>query len=275
MSTASTISAEQKSKLLHHLDFSDTTIVVLHVGPKMKAYHVHKEVLCQHSRYFRTCLSDLFGGPITEATTLESTSCETFEDILRWIASARPEDIVDDINFNNEYVDYIAIYTFADMYDVPALRLVALRACQRMDASYQSDTTPHGVVVKMAFRDLPATAPLCRYLVRSCAMRWSSEWVTEQARSNLPYQFMAGVMSELASGKIHANVGSYLRVWCLYHEHDYFDTPGECLADIEKLRKERNNSELFGIRVGLARKSALVKMPKRKRTESLSSSPGI
>ncbi|KAF2806168.1 uncharacterized protein BDZ99DRAFT_91315 [Mytilinidion resinicola] len=303
MSTASLASTGKKRKVSHLVDFSDTTIVVLTVGPEKKPYNIYRELLCQHSRYFRNMFKGEFKEASEKSTNLPDTSCETIEDVMRWMHSgvlnvdtlrrARHEDEdngteteegtsrnrdekgegkddkdddgdagesdagegasddegKDDTSSNGGiedeldvlYAAYLDIYIFADQYDVPDLRLTTLKTWQRLDVESPSREKPLGSLVKRAFASLPANSPLCKYLIRSCAYRWSTQWIHEQARFDLPYIFMIGVMAA-NSRSIGQTSKALLTSWCWFHEHGTKVIPDECIAEKEELMKTLNDA---------------------------------
>lgn len=66
-------------------DLSDQTIVTFKIGPDEKPYNIHRELLYQHSPYFKAAFKGRFKEAEDRDIDLVDTSTEAFELAMKWL----------------------------------------------------------------------------------------------------------------------------------------------------------------------------------------------
>lgn len=96
-------------------------IVYVDVGPQKYRFHIHKGLLCHHSKYFRAAFGGLFSEAATGVVHLPDNTPETFDNVRAWLYSNQlttNRDGEDRSCNNGELVD---VFIFGDKYDMPKL----------------------------------------------------------------------------------------------------------------------------------------------------------
>jgi hypothetical protein len=70
-------------------------VVAIAIGPEKKLYHIHKDLFCHHSEYFRTA----YNGRWKEAedgVVLEDVEVEIFNIFVHWLYAQKLPKIADE-----------------------------------------------------------------------------------------------------------------------------------------------------------------------------------
>lgn len=91
-------------------------MVVIHVGPSRKKYHVHKKILCDKVDYFHKMFNNGFTETLDQAATLLEVNSDTFDLFLEWVYGGdfQPLDMTKNTPYSGPIVDLIRLYGFAE-----------------------------------------------------------------------------------------------------------------------------------------------------------------
>ena len=146
---------------------------------------------------------------------------------------------------------FIALYIFANRYEIPELRRDIVVAWQTNDEMLQS-MPDHGNVIA-AYDGLPPDSPLCRHFLDMYSVYWNPDRDTEQQialRSQLPQAFLFELATILARGERPKTE----KEWCEFHEHDTDAARKSCQEELMKdpvagkaLKKIRDSKSWKGL----------------------------
>jgi hypothetical protein len=112
---------------------------------------------------------------------------------------------------------FIALYIFANRYEIPELRRDIIVAWQTNDEMLQSMPDHSNVIA--AYEGLPPNSQLCRYFLDMYSVFWNPDRDTEQQialRSQMPQAFLFELVTMLARGDRPKTE----KEWCEFHEHE-------------------------------------------------------
>lgn len=140
----------------------NSAFVTIEIGPDKTLYTVMKELLCLHSRYFRTAFESFDGIEArTEKIMLEDVTEDIFDTCINWLVVQKVKlagsTSVEEMNSALELTD---LYTFADKYNIIDLRRTCINLFVpffKLDAGWVQHPLRH-VVLQLAFEKLPATS---------------------------------------------------------------------------------------------------------------------
>ena len=205
-----------------------------------KKYVVHTEHLTTVSAYFSNAFDGLFAEAKDHSITLAPVKASTFDVFIEWIYSrqlvrssgapgfkqSRPggkprrEERKDDAAHIADLIamrsELLSTYIFADIYDVPQLRRDTLEAFQSL-CSAREHTQGAASLIERAYKDLPRTSPMIRFLVDIFAFAWDASGLDEQ--SKYPQEFLTVVLQKVLSSPNRTPPKNPLRHRCDYHEH--------------------------------------------------------
>ncbi|KAI4225538.1 MAG: hypothetical protein L6R36_003844 [Xanthoria steineri] len=103
--------------------FGNNPMVHLKVGPNAILFHVHKDLICDSSPFFKAA----FTGGFKESEgsiSLEDDDADVFENIIQWLYRRNLEALssIEAIAGENYFMDLIRSYTLADKYGITALQ---------------------------------------------------------------------------------------------------------------------------------------------------------
>ncbi|KAF2705184.1 hypothetical protein K504DRAFT_471687 [Pleomassaria siparia CBS 279.74] len=146
---------------------------------------------------------------------------------------------------------FIALYIFANRYEIPELRRDVVVAWQTNDEMIQS-MPDHGNVIS-AYDGLPPNSPLCRMFLDMYSVYWNPARDTEQQialRSQLPQAFLFELATMLAKGERQKTE----KDWCEFHEHETDEDRKVCYDELMKdptagraLRRIRDSKSWKGL----------------------------
>ncbi len=135
--------------------FGNIPMVQLKVGPNATLFHVHKDLICGSSPFFKAA----FTGGFKESEcsiNLEDDDPEVFENIIQWLYRRNLETLssIEAVADENYFMDLVRSYTLADKYGITALQndvmgllrgtLKSLKSLQLTHAKYVYENTAHG-----------------------------------------------------------------------------------------------------------------------------------
>ncbi|EON62683.1 hypothetical protein W97_01907 [Coniosporium apollinis CBS 100218] len=178
-------------------------------SPHRKCYHVHKDLLCWYSPYFKKTLRGSFREAKALKLILRDTEVAVLGVVVDWLyTQSLPEH--DDPRIQacigrwNEPIT--GVYIFSDRYDIPDLREHAMDDFYTYFTNDDGEDMPRYSVINTAFNNLPRSASLCRFCIDVYARYWSQDQDDEgevTARADLPKDFLAGLMIESAEVMKH------------------------------------------------------------------------
>lgn len=180
--------------------FANTNIVTIYVGAERIAFHIHGDLLCKHSAFFRAAFNSGFSEATERIMTLPDDTPQDFERFVHWLynhASLSPAVC--------RYRDMVALYILADKYNVPALQRsifdTFVQSAQRPHR--QSRMMPSLESVRIAYENLPQNNHMRRFLANwymhgmRCGLFADRGWRDELAM--IP-EFAVDVMALLVEG---------------------------------------------------------------------------
>ena len=97
--------------------------VTLLVGPDKGKFLIHKDILCEASRYFDAAFSSGFKEATEQTLALEQENPRIVESFINWIYTGRLNYVVPkDRTTVPLYEEPLELYLLADKYEVPKLR---------------------------------------------------------------------------------------------------------------------------------------------------------
>ena len=98
--------------------------VSIEVGPEKTKYFVHKELLCQKSRYFDKAFNSGFREAIKQSITLADEDPTHMKSFVTWVyAGDFGNSNLGGIYVSSaDYDKHLGLFFLADAYDAPALR---------------------------------------------------------------------------------------------------------------------------------------------------------
>lgn len=173
-------------------------------SPHRKCYHVHKDLLCWYSPYFKRALRGSFSEATAFNMLLMDTEVAVLGIVVNWLyTQSLPKH--DDPRIQaciEEWVELITrVYIFSDRYDIPDLREHAMDDLYNHFTDPEDYGMPRYSVINTTFNNLPHSAALCRFWIDIYARYWKQHKDDERevaARAELPKDFLAGLMIEFA-----------------------------------------------------------------------------
>ncbi|KAF2804160.1 uncharacterized protein BDZ99DRAFT_368935, partial [Mytilinidion resinicola] len=112
------------------LALKDQTIVTLKVGPDAQSLSIHREMICQSSKYFTKAFKGGFKEAEEKCITLKDVEVLTAQRFMHWLYTNTLED--EDGGETGELsslsaLDLARLYVLGDRYDVPELRNQIMR----------------------------------------------------------------------------------------------------------------------------------------------------
>ncbi|KAF2185408.1 hypothetical protein K469DRAFT_687774 [Zopfia rhizophila CBS 207.26] len=223
------------------------TIVTIKVGEAQKPFHIHQDLLCHYSPYFKNLFTGSFRENEETSSTLLDVEESTFARFMDFIYS---DDILMKRNGNKWAIDHdydtvLALYIFADRYDVPQLRETTIsitfgliiKKCKNLHKpSSDSSLLPRYKEVEAAFDCLPPTSRLCKLYVDAYCKDFDDSYDNESSererRDSIPHDFLVAVM--VRHGEINNRVRNgnlqmpYKLKLCDYHEHSQLEDGQHC-----------------------------------------------
>ncbi|KAF2431849.1 hypothetical protein EJ08DRAFT_659538 [Tothia fuscella] len=213
----------------------DRTVAMITVGqaPETQVFPIPREYLMTVSEYFE----DGFNGNFSQAQvkniskhSMKDVSPTTFGIFNEWIMTKKllnPEGESYTYKsrnaFNRDMEELLSLYIFAIEYSIPQLE----RDIIDVWIQYQekSSNLCDYETISRAYKELPPTSPLIRFLVDSYAddcASWGNGQTTEMREWELnaaPKEFFYDLMVRLAKKMANIEEGSPYADRCAYHDH--------------------------------------------------------
>ncbi|KAI9878193.1 MAG: hypothetical protein M1830_001585 [Pleopsidium flavum] len=119
------------------VDLFDQTVVKVYVGPKKTRFFIHKELLCDHSEFFRAALTGGFKEAHEGAVYLPEDELEVFAKLVEWLYADQldttfifredPDESVCATDLKKVTL-FVKLWVLADRLRIPALQRVAVWA---------------------------------------------------------------------------------------------------------------------------------------------------
>jgi hypothetical protein len=109
--------------------------------------------------------------------------------------------------------ELLELYIFADTYDVPQLRRDILRTYIGTSANYNFAIPVYRHVVR-AFKALPPTSPMIRFIIDLCEYSWTGD----QDVVKFPIEFIQAVLQKIISAEKRYQICNPLCHVCDYCE---------------------------------------------------------
>ncbi|KAF2499049.1 hypothetical protein BU16DRAFT_614602 [Lophium mytilinum] len=187
-------------------------IVTLKAGPEAVPFHIHEDLLCRHSQYFRGAFKGGFKEAEERTIALDDVTVASMRQFTQWLyngivfsfadgdATPETEGFLQDhkILDQDELLD---LFVFGDRYDVPDLRRDCLDMIQRLAVIRLavSDRNVSLEFVLRAFENLPDNSELCKWLVDHFACTWNPKVIIDHDQEflpQLPATFLLGVATQ-------------------------------------------------------------------------------
>ncbi|KAF1922040.1 hypothetical protein BDU57DRAFT_423781, partial [Ampelomyces quisqualis] len=176
------------------------------VGSAKAKFTIHQELLISQSPYFRAALTSGFKEAKTRTIVMKTEDAQTVEFFVHWLYHVRfpckddaPElfalwtdgEGYGDLLTNN----LIELHVFGDKYNVPQLRTHTITHLFYHIECELGEPLPDADMVRYAFDNLPAGAPMCKYLADTyCYFARDQDWRAFEP-SDWPRQFLADVLT--------------------------------------------------------------------------------
>ncbi|KAF2100830.1 hypothetical protein NA57DRAFT_74429 [Rhizodiscina lignyota] len=185
--------------------------IMILAGPEKKPFLIHKDLVAHYSPYFRFMIE---GHPWRawvagedSSIPLEDVNPATVGLFQQWLYSSKLPNPVcdrphDDIHYTRSDIEAtslhktVLLYTFAEQYDTPALKLATMNWILRYVTVNFMFCYPWYETVIVAFAKLEENDPLRRLFIELYADRWTGFEEDAQLRCapRLPSDFTYGVM---------------------------------------------------------------------------------
>lgn len=159
--------------------FGGTATVALFIGPSKTAFHVHEDLLCEQSAFFKAAFRSEWRESTERTIELPDDSPDLFELFIKWLY-LQPYPCINDMDFFlrnlSNTSDFMLIscqlYVLAEKYDVKTLRnsTISLMYRERKDRSqhWTCTLTPSRAILEYVYANTPQTSCLRR--LRSTGM---------------------------------------------------------------------------------------------------------
>ena len=213
-------------------------IVNIAIGPDKNLYHIHKELICHHSEYFRTAYNDRWKES-DEGVALGDVEVEVFNIFVHWIYSQDlPRDICSALRIAERKVPPPADLSPREAWWGLMLRSAAFgdrflaQNFQHLvhniyvDSHWKENNgrvyyfTGYKEII-WAFESLAADNPILNLMVDLQCLAWKEEYDDEEEKllwSQLPHSFLLRIMQKQGtlSGQDRTKV---VIKPCSYHLH--------------------------------------------------------
>ena len=146
------------------------------MGESKTAFHVHEDLLCQHSSFFTAAFSSKFReGSEKEMVLLEDDE-DAFESFVDWLYTQRRDYPPIDTEQREAIakMKHLRLYILADKYDVPPLKKRVLSDMMRL---FKDCTQPPTcTVLGLAYSELPRKSGMRRLLLDWCIEKSDPSW---------------------------------------------------------------------------------------------------
>lgn len=146
-----------------YLRFGDISTVALLVGKKKTAFHVHVDLLCESSSFFKAAFTSPWKENTERKMKLADDDAATFELFVQWLYTQQYEITTEKKQGIARMLEPVRLYVLAEKYDIVKLKN---KICRKL---YEGRTV-HGFgpcknTVECAYDNLPQSSPMRRMLV--------------------------------------------------------------------------------------------------------------
>ncbi|KAF2499024.1 hypothetical protein BU16DRAFT_557357 [Lophium mytilinum] len=242
----------RKRKRPSFLALKDQTIVTLKVGPDAQPLSIHREMICQSSKYFTKAFKGGFKEAEENCIAFKDVEVLTAQRFMHWLYTNTLEDEEGDETGEVALspLDLTHLYVFGDRYDVPELRNQIMR---ELEFCKPDGNDINAAVIIYAYDNLPDDSHLCRWLVRWYAHYWDPNGTTsaqpDLLEDDLPPAFVLSVaimcrkrFQNLSSKHSYRPRygGQYGNAYCEHHDHgDNADAKKACREECNRLHERR------------------------------------
>lgn len=194
-------------------------MVHVFVGPKCKSFHLHKALLCYHSKFFQKALDGGFKEQDDKAVYLPDDDVGAFVLFVNWIYNAPPQKA----STTATATALFGLYIMADKFCIEELQNLSMdvfRASHREGLAMSSDLIEHVYV------NTPESSPMRRFIVNFVTYGFSIRKLT---MSNKFLELMkkgGDFAADFASAILQYSFGATRPLDprmgrdCAYHEHN-------------------------------------------------------
>ena len=194
------------------------TIVYVKVGKDLKAFGLHKGLLCNRSAYFRAALEGNFKEAKEQVVLLPEDDVDVFELFQFWLYSGNLLDTGESI-VNLSASLLVSLYLFAETRCIPQLQDMTIDAL--IHHIEVTNTFPTGSIPQI-YDNTTETSPLRRLLVDVAARegeRRNGSWFSEERQHLYNRTFLIDLVVALYDRNPKARVQDFTGLRCDYHVH--------------------------------------------------------
>lgn len=191
-------------------------MVNVYLGPKRKKHHLHKDLLCDRSAFFRSALSGGFREQEECAVYLPDDNVEAFVLFVQWIYGARLKRAATTAPVKT----LLALYVMAEKFCMETLKNLAMDLIRAFYSTADLESlTEH---IEYVYSSTPTSSPIRRFV-----SNFATYNILEQ-RTTMSLEFL-DLMKK--GGDFAADFAS--ATWkyittdpsmgrkCVYHEHNF------------------------------------------------------
>jgi BTB/POZ domain len=136
----------------------DVVIIKAGTGDQMQVFTIHKDLLCQSSKFFRSAFSSKFLESTTGCLELISVRPRTFEVLYQWLYTGSVRDIADfaaESNIDSDIL-WLRVFTMAHQYMIHSLQEISYYYFRKAFHDYERAVPSVAFVEELYDSDLPA-----------------------------------------------------------------------------------------------------------------------
>lgn len=203
------------AKSINRPSYDET--VLIHVGPQEKAFALRKDVLIEHSRFFRAALSGSFKQAAEQIIRLPEIEYEAFERYVQWThtGSIDVADIEDPADTRTRETETMLtrLYVVADRVENMLLRNQTMTAM--VDVLEQTGKLPSTLAIQIAYEHTADGSCLRRFLVDAHCLNSEGhpKWLRNKLEK-LPNEFVLNLIGQLKEYRTEDEHDPWIRGKC-------------------------------------------------------------
>ena len=125
-------------QILTSFRFGNVPTVTLLVGENKTPYHVHMNLLCDASSFFKAAFTSQFREGSEKKMDLPEEDQDMFDSFVQWLYYRHyeiPRSQEDELKDGGRFMQTMKLYVFADKYDISSLRSLIVEKLFAVDKS--------------------------------------------------------------------------------------------------------------------------------------------